>query len=175
MKCPACSNQLEQITVGKLSVDICKNGCGGIWFDKFELKQVDEKHESAGESLLHIERNPDIVIDHSQTRLCPKCGHQEMIKHFMSMKREVEVDECPACGGIWLDAGELRQIRGQFDKEADRKRAAGEYFSEIFGDDLAKMREESDEKRRRARNIAKIFRFICPTYYIPGKQDWGAF
>ena len=175
MKCTACSNQLKQMTVGELSVDICKNGCGGIWFDNLELKQVDEKHESAGESLLHIERNPDIVVDHSQNRLCPKCENQKMMKHFMSVKREVEVDECPACGGFWLDAGELGQIRSQFETETDRKRAADEYFSDIFSDELAKMRAESDEKLQRARNIAKMFRFISPTYYIPGKQDWGAF
>jgi len=23
--------------------------------------------------------------------------------------------------------------------------------------------------------ISNMFRFICPSYYIPGKQDWGAF
>ena len=175
MKCPGCSNQLEQMTVGELSVDICKNGCGGIWFDNFELEQVDEKHESAGESLLYIERNPEIVVDHSQKRLCPKCENQKMLQHFMSVKKEVAVDECPACGGFWLDAGELGQIRSQYETEADRNRAADEYFDEIFGEEFAKMRAEGEEKLRRARKIAKIFRFICPSYYIPGKQDWGAF
>jgi Zn-finger nucleic acid-binding protein len=175
MKCPACGNQLEQMTVEGLSVDVCKNGCGGIWFDNFELKQVDEKHESAGEKLLQVEKNPDTVVDYSQKRLCPKCENQKMIKHFMSVKREAEVDECPNCGGFWLDAGELGQIRNQFETEIDRKRAADEYFSEIFGDELANMQAKSAEKLQRARNIAKMFRFICPTYYIPGKQGWGAF
>ena len=28
---------------------------------------------------------------------------------------------------------------------------------------------------RKARRIAHAFRFICPSYYIPGKQSWGAF
>ena len=175
MKCPACGNLLEMMTVGGLSVDVCKNGCGGIWFDNFELKQIDEKHESVGESLLQVERNPDTVVDHNQKRLCPKCENQKMMKHFMSVKKEVEVDDCPVCGGFWLDTGELGKIRSQFETEADRKRAADEYFEEVFGDDLAKMRAENDEKLKRARSIARIFRFICPSYYIPGKQDWGAF
>jgi hypothetical protein len=26
-----------------------------------------------------------------------------------------------------------------------------------------------------AGRIAYTFRFICPSYYIPGGQDWGAF
>ncbi len=175
MKCPACDNQLISTDVEGLSVDVCKNGCGGIWFDNFELKQIDEKHESIGESLLQIERNPDVVVDYSQKRLCPKCENQKMMKHFMSVKREAEVDECPACGGMWLDAGELGQIRDQFETQAEREHAADEYFSDVFGDQLAKMRAESDKKLQRARTITKVFRFLCPTYYIPDKQDWGAF
>ncbi len=37
---------------------------------------------------------------------CPKCGHQleEVAYHT------VKIDQCAACGGIWLDAGELDQL-----------------------------------------------------------------
>lgn len=175
MKCPACINQLSQVTVEELTVEVCKNGCGGIWFDNYELKKVDEKHESAGESLLQIEKNPDVVVDRDKKRLCPKCDNQKMMTHFMSVKKEVEVDECPACGGFWLDAGELGRIHSQFETEADREHAGKEYFEDVFGDDLAKMRAESNEKLQKARSISRIFRFICPSFYIPGKQDWGAF
>lgn len=175
MNCPACSNRLETMTVGNLTVDVCKNGCGGIWFDNFELKQVDEKHEAAGETLLHIDTNPDAAVDYTRQRLCPKCEHQKMLQHYMSVKREVEVDECPTCGGFWLDAGELRKIRDQYETEADRKQAANEYFDEVFGDDLAKLRTEDEQSLKRARHIANMFKYICPSYYIPGKQEWGAF
>jgi Zn-finger nucleic acid-binding protein len=34
-------------------------------------------------------------------------------RHFFSAKRRIEVDECPNCGGYWLDAGELAQIRAE--------------------------------------------------------------
>jgi uncharacterized protein len=37
MKCPACFNELTQLQVGSLVVDVCQGGCGGIWFDAFEL------------------------------------------------------------------------------------------------------------------------------------------
>ncbi len=175
MKCPACSNQLEAMKVGNITVDVCQNGCGGLWFDNYELKQVDEKHEAIGEKLLHIPRNPDAKVDLKQRRACPKCDNVLMMKHFMSVKRDVEVDECGNCGGFWLDAGELGLIRDQFNTEADREKAAVSYFDETFGDDLQKMIDESEEKAERAHKIAKIFRFICPSYYIPGKQKWGAF
>lgn len=175
MKCPACDNQLEQRKIGEISVDVCNNGCGGIWFDHHELKQVDEQHEGIGEGLLHIKRNPEISVDFGKIRPCPRCDDVLMMKHYMSVNQKVEVDECANCGGIWLDAGELGQIRSEFHTEADREAAAKKYFAENFGDELKKMLEESEEKSRRALNIAKMFRFICPSYYIPGKQKWGAF
>ena len=97
------------------------------------------------------------------------------MKYFVSVKKEVEVDECGACGGIWLDYGELGQIRNQFLTEEERKKAAQAYFSEFFDEKLAKMRAESEAQLQRAKKFARMFRFICPTYYIPGKQEWGAF
>ena len=30
-----------------------------------------------------------------------------MMRHFFSVKRQVEVDECPGCGGFRLDAGKM--------------------------------------------------------------------
>jgi Zn-finger nucleic acid-binding protein len=175
MKCTACGNTMEQMKVHEITVDVCRGGCGGIWFDAFELKKVDEKHESAGETLLDVERDGSIHVDYHAKRMCPRCGNRPMIRHFFSVKQEVEIDECPACGGFWLDAGELARIRSLFENDEDKKAAAEKYFDDIFGKELSSMREESEEKRRKARKIARLFRFICPSYYIPGTQDWGAF
>ena len=172
MKCPACGNALTQMNADTITVDVCKEGCAGIWFDNYELKKVDESHESAGECLLEIERQGATAVDHTQRRSCPKCRDQVMMRHFVSVKRQVEVDECPACAGIWLDHGELGSIRTQYASEEERKKAAGAYFDEVFGEKLAEMREENLQKSQRN---ARLFRFICPSYYIPGKQRWGAF
>ena len=175
MNCPACSNALEAVKVGDITVDVCSKGCGGLWFDNFELKQVDERHEAAGEKLLQYEKQAGVTVDYTKKRPCPKCQGVTMMKHFMSIKRDVEVDECGNCGGFWLDSGEVGQIRTQFTTEADREKAAETYFSETFGEELEKMLGESQEKADRAHSIAKMFRFLCPSYYIPGKQKWGAF
>jgi len=175
MKCPACAQTMVATKVGEITVDVCKNGCGGIWFDPHELKQVDERHEAAGEVLLSYKKQPGVMVDHTQPRACPKCEGVTMLKHFMSIKHAVEVDECATCGGYWLDAGELKQIREQFSSEADREKAAGIYFSDTFGEELQKMRDENQEKARRADRIINLFRFLCPSYYLPGKQKWGAF
>ena len=175
MRCPTCGNSLRELKTGEITVDVCHGGCGGIWFDNFELRKVDEPSESVGESLLDVPRDENLFIDHTQKRNCPKCVDQAMQRHFFSIKRSVEVDECPACAGMWLDYGELGKIRTQFESEAERKKAAQDYFSEIFDEKLAAMKAESQQKVKKARTIARLFRFICPSYYIPGDQDGSAF
>jgi len=113
MKCPACFNELTQTQVGRLTVDVCQGGCGGIWFDAFELERVDEEEEAAGEPLLQIRRADNIVLDPSRKRECPRCAGIKLHRHFFSTKRRVEVDQCPGCGGYWLDSGELAAIRAE--------------------------------------------------------------
>lgn len=175
MKCPACSRPLTEKTVGNITVDICQSGCGGIWFDQFELKKLDEPHEHEGEELLYVERDPAVSIDHAARRHCPRCESTPMLRHFFSVKRDVEVDECQSCAGYWLDQGELGRIRSEYTSEAERKAAAVAAFDEIFGKELEAMRAKSHADLEKARKIANAFRFISPSYYLPGKQDGGAF
>jgi len=113
MNCPACSRKLTETKVGAVAVDVCSGGCGGIWFDAFELQRVDEQHEAAGKRLLEIPRNPAVIVDTTRKRACPRCDGVKLKRHFFSARRKVEVDQCPSCGGYWLDAGELEQIRAE--------------------------------------------------------------
>lgn len=175
MKCPACNNGLTPMQAGEVTVDICKEGCGGIWFDNFELKKFDEPHESEGEILLDIPKKNSLKVDVQGKRGCPKCPDIKMHQHFFSVKRHVTVDECAQCAGIWLDAGELGQIRSLFKTEKERKEAAQKYFSELFDGKLHQMSQESDEKLNKVRRFSNMFKFLCPSAYIPGKQEWGAF
>ena len=166
MKCPACGNALLEMTMKDIVVDVCQGGCGGVWFDRFELQKVDEPHESAGEDLLHIEHDESLTIDPTQQHTCPKCKDTIMMRHFASVKREVAVDECPQCAGVWLDQGELIKIRTQFASEKERREAAQQAFSELFDTELARMKAESEEKKENAKKVARVLRFICPSYYI---------
>ena len=95
MRCPACGNALNTMTVGGITVDVCTDGCAGIWFDRYELMRVDESHESAGEELSHIEGDPQVLstLDHSKRLSCPKTLDVVMMRHFSSIKRQVAVDE----------------------------------------------------------------------------------
>lgn len=113
MKCPACFNELTKRQAGSLEVDVCQGGCGGVWFDAFELQKVDEEEERAGEHLLEIERDQSVIIDPSRKRQCPRCEDVKLMRHFFSAKRRIEVDQCPNCNGYWLDAGELAAVRAE--------------------------------------------------------------
>jgi predicted RNA-binding Zn-ribbon protein involved in translation (DUF1610 family) len=82
--CPACGNSLTTRTAGRITVDVCERGCGGIWFDRYELMRVDEADESAGEALLDLERDPDVRVDLTERLNCPECSDVVMMRHFSS-------------------------------------------------------------------------------------------
>lgn len=113
MKCPACPNELTEFELGGVTLDACQGGCGGIWFDAFELKRVDEQHEVEDKHLPRIQRDPKLVVDQVRKRDCPRCDGVKLKRHFFSAHKRVEVDHCPSCGGYWLDDGELEKIRDE--------------------------------------------------------------
>jgi Zn-finger nucleic acid-binding protein len=173
MKCPTCDVDLAQVTIEGIQLDVCKDGCGGIWFDRFELQKMDEPHEFTDENLIDVLAiGSPVGYDPTLKRKCPKCGDTIMMKNFFSVKKEVEVDHCPKCAGYWLDEGELFKIRKQFKSESDRKKAAEQYFSDLFDIELSKMKEESEEKAQQAQKIANMFRLISPGYYFNKIKNW---
>ena len=174
MNCPACGTVMTEIAAGDVKVQACKGGCGGLWFDEWTLGKVDQPDQSAGESLLNIAQNASLKVDQSQRRKCPR-DSVVMMRHFWSVKRDVVVDECPKCEGIFLDPGELAAIRADYKSDAERHGAAKAYYSEMFDQQLAGMLRQDKAKLESARRVARIFKFVCPSYYIPGKQAWGAF
>jgi len=175
MKCPACAHELHEMEAGGVVVDVCRGGCGGIWFDNFELRKFDEPHEAEGEALLEVDRDPSTFVDHSARRKCPACVDVVMMRHPFSPHDNVEIDECPGCGGIWLDAGELGSIRSKFSTEEQRAEAAQAWLDKTLDAQLAQARREDHQSQATTERIAHLFRFLCPSYWIPGKQDWAAY
>lgn len=167
MNCPTCDGILSQTSIEGIDLDVCKDGCGGIWFDRFELQKMDEPHEFTDANLIDIlSVDSRKTPDPSKKYNCPKCLDVVMMRNFWSVKKEIEVDHCPKCAGYWLDEGELFKIRQQFKTEEERKRVEQDYFSELFGDEILSIKQENQEKSEQARKLANMLRLISPRYYF---------
>ncbi len=111
MKCPVCAQSLQPVKFNETTVDVCHPGCGGIWFDQFELQRFGQPHVPAPNPLLKVQPHPELVVPRVAKRPCPRCDGIWLKRRLFNPKSLVEIDECGGCGGIWLDAGELAKIR----------------------------------------------------------------
>lgn len=107
MKCPACKNTLREKGASGMVLDVCYGGCGGIWFDATELDRVSAQ---AAATLHSIWQVPVSNVKLTDPRPCPRCPARLLDRKWFSDAKKVEIDQCPQCGGIWLDAGEFSLI-----------------------------------------------------------------
>lgn len=154
LNCPACGKKMQKIFISDAGVnlDICIDGCGGIYFDNREFAKFDEKHENM-EDIENAYQNKSFdKPDENKTRFCPVCAHP-MVKNHASAKHQVEVDECYACGGKFLDFGELEKIREEYNTEADRAKASLDELNQKIGAEL--ISEQAKYNKMIAENIEK--------------------
>ena len=93
-----------------MTLDFCYGGCGGIWFDPQELERVNAR---AATTLHTIWSVPTTKVKLTEPRMCPRCPDQLLDRKWFSDQEKVEIDQCPKCNGIWLDAGEFSRIYGE--------------------------------------------------------------
>jgi len=102
MDCPECA-PIHLLPRGvkdqRVVVDLCPS-CRGVWFEAGELAAV------LGVAAKGLEAPPDAT---QGSRLCPACG--KPLFGFAYPQTMVRVDMCRKCGGLWLDAGEYRDIK----------------------------------------------------------------
>jgi Zn-finger nucleic acid-binding protein len=109
--CPKCQSRLETVTYRGIEVDRCLN-CAGIWFDNLEAEQL--KAIAGSESLDIAESVQDNGIENlSSVVFCPRC-HFKMMRKLDIDQHNVWYEKCPQCHGIWLDAGEFRKFKQNF-------------------------------------------------------------
>lgn len=113
--CPDCLVFLESVDIGdndRFIVEKCPR-CFGLFFDNHELEALLEKSTGNSywinhkklHSLLQYPLHKDIV----QYRKCPECSSIMHRKNYMN-RSGVIMDVCIK-HGVWLDAGELKQIQ----------------------------------------------------------------
>lgn len=122
MFCPRCKSvSLKQGKVKNKTtcIDYCPQ-CKGIWFDARELEEVSVL--AAKELLIQDDAK-------KEGRLCPKC--QQLLFAFDYPQTLVTVDMCRRCKGLWLDAGELKEIEAI--RRSLQKKNDLEEYAEIPG------------------------------------------
>ena len=157
MKCPRTGSLLKTVKVGKIAVDVSEQ-CGGVFFDNLELDKFDEKHEIRGEVLVeHLSQFEAHILDPDKRINCPKCEDVVMMRRFYSPKQVLEIDECPNCAGIWLDAGELELLRKNFSTESERIAMCEQMILEIDKHpDVIKQRIDYENTISKLENFASI-------------------
>lgn len=96
-------NRYKDMT--QVELDYCGQGCGGLWFDKKELgATIDNQTDFVGiENSLNTAKSTDYP--------CGNCPNQFLVRLQYHPDYQVEIDYCQACEGIFLDGGELRDIK----------------------------------------------------------------
>lgn len=166
LKCPRTNTPLKEVELDGVVVNISE-ACGGVWFDNFEIKKFDEIHEKAGDKLVEILAPfQNKSIDEEKRMHCPKCKDIILMRHFESPKRAFKVDECAQCAGIWLDPGELAQLRSLFKTEEQRKAYVEKFVNSTLSPHLETMRQLEKHDLDKSKRMAGMFKFITPSQYI---------
>jgi uncharacterized protein len=110
-RCPRSSTPLSPLRIGGVNTDVCED-CGGLWLDRLELARFEHPTSAFGDALVdHLSQFPPALVDHSVRLACPRHRDVVMLRRRFSAAVPVAIDECPQCGGVWLDSDELAQIR----------------------------------------------------------------
>jgi Zn-finger nucleic acid-binding protein len=110
--CPNCGERMIEENFGRARVDVCADGCHGIWFAWDELQLVDRQGKGMGPALERALQAEPRDIDDDRVLDCPGCG-VELEAGPYAIAPTVRIDQCADCGGIFLDAGELADLRQQ--------------------------------------------------------------
>ena len=158
LRCPACQKEMKKVFVPSegVNVDICIDGCGGIYFDTREFKYFDEQDENIEEIVKAAEGKTFAKVDESLPRTCPVCGAR-MVKNYASVKKEVQIDECYSCGGKFLDHGELEKIRAQYATEEERSADIMKEVYSTVGVEIKRLEAENEELRAKRSWTKKLF------------------
>ena len=113
MNCPNDGSALEAATLDRVTVHDCPK-CGGIWFEKDELRRA---KDGAEDWLRWLDSDIFTLAEESSdptSKTCAQCG--EPLRSLVYPHTNVRVDVCPADHGVWLDKGEFDAIVSSLDE-----------------------------------------------------------
>ncbi len=116
MNCPACDGLLCQIEYEGLPIHTCP-ACGGEWVEGKCLRAIERRRH------VEVPDHADDAVERPArevARVCPACG-VVMQKARYGKQRDIILDQCGQCRGIWLDRGELEAVQAAFEAWEDEK------------------------------------------------------
>ncbi|MBI4662376.1 MAG: zf-TFIIB domain-containing protein [Verrucomicrobia bacterium] len=111
MNCPKCQSTMEKAVYQGIEVERC-TGCKGIWFD--ELERDDLLRLEGSEILDTGSAKIGKEFNKVDRLVCPACaGTGHMLRMVHPKQSHIWFECCKVCGGIFLDAGEFRDLKDE--------------------------------------------------------------
>ncbi len=145
MNCPLCRTAMKEANISGVLIDECLE-CHGLWFDNLELARLDEIQEGDGEALERLLSYPRTSDSNRGSINCPRCS-AKMHSRSYYYKSDIRIDECYGCGGVWLDAGELEEVRKNF-KDQDEREAIFEQMLATNKDYQSMMKSQTETQQK---------------------------
>ena len=118
--CPKCVGPLRFGTNPRGPVGTCYD-CWGLWIDTPHLNSVREEYPVAT-PLYRATTQLEARKASPSELLCPFCAGNHLVQQVI---RNVEVEWCPTCRGIFLDKGERERLVGATKQEERRRVVPG--------------------------------------------------
>ncbi len=107
LTCPKCGSEMEKVKFRSIEVDRCC-GCSGLWFDNLEHEKL--KLLDGSERIDTGDPQVGKKYDKIERIKCPIC-HTRMVRMVDARQRHIHYESCPACSGVFFDAGEFADFK----------------------------------------------------------------
>ena len=139
LRCPRCKASLERRVYRDEGLEVCPE-CAGFWMDTEEFHNLSSERDVYNDDTIpHRFRRSPVRAEDGYLP-CPVCGDLMTRKNFKTISG-VLIDLCRR-HGVWLDAGELDQIRcfiasGGLQEYRDKRIEANQEKIEAMADKLS--------------------------------------
>ena len=106
--CPKCNCSMEQEIYRGSEIDICPQ-CNGIWLDREEFDFHTSERDTFSDDSIPRQYDQQIPDSSGRYLTCVRCNRLMSRRNFRKISG-VLIDIC-GDHGVWLDPGELEQIR----------------------------------------------------------------
>lgn len=106
--CPKCGKPMEPHSIDGISFQRC-TGCAGLWLGTPDMERLMGAKSEARAADIGARELGDWTAEIKGSLNCPNDGSQ-LIRMVNHKQPHVHFESCKVCGGVFLDAGELRDL-----------------------------------------------------------------